>query len=61
MATGRLRLDRLAATPDEVGRLMSAKFGIKSMSTDFGAYRAAEVRITAAFGKALAADGKSGL
>ncbi len=56
VAAGRLSLSGLAATPDEVAAaFMAAKFGIKATSKDFAAYRAAQARLAAIFGKALTA------
>lgn len=53
-AEGRISLKGLDATPDQVASLiMAAKFGIKSFSKDFAAYRAAEARVAAIFAKAL--------
>jgi AcrR family transcriptional regulator len=56
VAEGRLSLAGLGpATPDDVATmLMAAKYGIKSFARDFADYRAAEARVAAIFGKALA-------
>lgn len=52
---GRLSLEGLGASAEEVaGLIMAAKFGIKAFSRDFASYRAAEARLAAIFGKALA-------
>jgi AcrR family transcriptional regulator len=54
VADRRLNLDGLNATADEfAGTVMAAKFGIKSFAKDFAAYRAAQSRVAAIFGKAL--------
>lgn len=54
VAEGRLSLDGLGASAQEVAAtIMAAKFGIKSVSKDFAAYRAAQARVAAVFGKAL--------
>ncbi len=54
VAAGRLSLEGLGATADEVAAtIMATKFGIKATSKDFAAYRAAEARVAAIFGKAL--------
>lgn len=54
VAAGRLSLDGLGASADEVAAtLMASKFGIKSFAKDFAAYRAAQARVAAIFGKAL--------
>lgn len=55
-AAGRLTLDGLGATADDIAATMlAAKFGIKAFSKDFAAYRAAEARLAAIFAKALTA------
>jgi AcrR family transcriptional regulator len=55
VAAGRLSLDGLGASAEEVAAtLMAAKFGIKSFAKDFAGYRAAQARVAAIFGKALA-------
>lgn len=55
VAKGRLSLDGLGATADEVAEtIMSAKFGIKAFAKGFADYRAAQSRVAAIFGKALA-------
>jgi AcrR family transcriptional regulator len=55
VAEGRYSLDGLHATADEfAAALMATKFGIKSFAKDFADYRAAQGRVAAIFGKALA-------
>lgn len=55
VAEGRMSLQGLQATPDQVAALvMATKFGIKSFAKDFAAYRAAQARVAAIFAKALA-------
>lgn len=52
---GRMSLKGLGATAEQVAELvMATKFGIKSFSKDFAAYRAAEARVAEIFAKALA-------
>jgi AcrR family transcriptional regulator len=54
VAAGRLSLEALDASADEVAEtIMAAKFGIKAFAKDFAAYRAAQARVAAIFGKAL--------
>ena len=54
VAEGRLTLDGLNATADEIAALvMATKFGIKANARDFTDYRAAQARVAAVFGKAL--------
>ncbi|WP_431301094.1 TetR family transcriptional regulator [Tabrizicola sp. BL-A-41-H6] len=54
VADGRLSLEGLGASADEVAAtIMATKFGVKATSKDFAAYRAAEARVAAIFGKAL--------
>ena len=56
VAAGRLNLRGLGATPDEIAAtIMAAKYGIKAFAKDFAAYRAAQRRVAAVFGKALSA------
>ncbi|WP_189412577.1 TetR/AcrR family transcriptional regulator [Neogemmobacter tilapiae] len=58
VAAGRLNLDGLDASPEQVvSTILAAKFGIKSFSKDFAAYRAAEARVARIFGKALGGEG----
>jgi AcrR family transcriptional regulator len=54
VAEGRLSLEGLGATAEEVaGTIMAAKFGIKAFATGFADYRAAQARVAALIGKAL--------
>jgi AcrR family transcriptional regulator len=54
VAAGRLSLEALDASADEVAEtIMAAKVGIKASAKDFAAYRAAQARVAAIFGKAL--------
>lgn len=54
VADGRLSLQGLDASAEEIAAtIMAAKFGIKAFSKDFAAYRAAQARVAAVFGKAL--------
>jgi AcrR family transcriptional regulator len=54
VADGRLTLEGLGATAEDIASIiMAAKYGIKTSSRDFAAYRAAEARLAAVFGKAL--------
>lgn len=56
VAAGRLSLAGLGASAEEVAvTFMAAKFGIKAFAKDFTAYRAAQARVAAIFGKALGA------
>lgn len=51
---GRLSLQGLDASAEEVAAtLMAAKLGLKASAADFAAYRAAQARVAAIFGKAL--------
>lgn len=55
VASGRLSLAGLGASPDEIAAtLMAAKFGIKAHARDFAAYRTAQRQLAAIYGKALA-------
>lgn len=54
VADGRLSLEGLGSSADEMAAtIMATKVGIKATSKDFAAYRAAEARVAAIFGKAL--------
>jgi AcrR family transcriptional regulator len=52
---GRMSLEGLGATAGEIAAtIMAAKTGIKAGCRDFASYRAAQARVAAVFGKALA-------
>jgi AcrR family transcriptional regulator len=54
VAAGQLSIAGLGATAEEIAAtIMAAKFGIKSFSQDYAAYRAGQARLAAVFGKAL--------
>ena len=55
VAEGRMSLAGTGSTPEEIAATaLAAKAGIKAAAKDFADYRAAEARLAAVFGKALA-------